>query len=199
MQWTRYLYLNFNFPACSICLLQQNHVVVNIHGHTHDSPGRVTIGKTVVINPGPLQYVASSLIKVTTNNNNMILCLLQGRSFWCLHPSIQSQFLSILGTNFIFLLRSSLNIEFFLCIVCSSLPMSTKHMEVFKFSACAGNHSYAAACAARSTQTNVIMRGEPEVSGYKSGVLHFTPSELHSQLWRSGEEKSWNVVLLHLA
>lgn len=36
---------------------QQSHVVINIHGHTHDSPGRVTIGKTVVINPGPLQYV----------------------------------------------------------------------------------------------------------------------------------------------
>ena len=31
--------------------------MMNIHGHTHDSPGRVTIGNTVVINPGPLQYV----------------------------------------------------------------------------------------------------------------------------------------------
>lgn len=34
--------------------LQQRHVIMNIHGHTHDASGRVRIGNITVLNPGAL-------------------------------------------------------------------------------------------------------------------------------------------------
>ncbi|XP_064405330.1 uncharacterized protein LOC135350462 isoform X2 [Halichondria panicea] len=32
----------------------QHHVILNVHGHTHEASGQVTIGNTTVINPGAL-------------------------------------------------------------------------------------------------------------------------------------------------
>ncbi|XP_064394727.1 uncharacterized protein LOC135341964 isoform X2 [Halichondria panicea] len=39
----------------ALCRQQlQQHVVLNIHGHTHDAPGSTRLGKTAIVNPGAL-------------------------------------------------------------------------------------------------------------------------------------------------
>lgn len=35
---------------------------MNIHGHTHDAPGRVKIGNILVLNPGALMLVVCMLV-----------------------------------------------------------------------------------------------------------------------------------------
>ena len=80
---------------------QQNHIVVNIHGHTHDCPGRVTIGKTVVINPGPLLWENWS--QCTMPKLRCLFTIMQRGTLWSVHTSSQNELKSILETHVIIL------------------------------------------------------------------------------------------------
>jgi predicted phosphodiesterase len=45
----------FYIWSCNeILIWQQRHTVLSIHGHSHDSPGQCVVGRTRIVNPGPL-------------------------------------------------------------------------------------------------------------------------------------------------
>ena len=49
-------FLSLLLPQCSsFGGEKQSHVLLNIHGHSHFSPGQCVVGKTRILNPGPLQ------------------------------------------------------------------------------------------------------------------------------------------------
>ena len=43
---------------------EENKILLNIHGHTHDGAGKNNMGKTVILNPGSLSVGEFAKLKI---------------------------------------------------------------------------------------------------------------------------------------
>lgn len=57
------LYFGSKFLTESI-LKEENNILLNIHGHTHDGAGKSNIAKTAIINPGSLSVGEFAKLKI---------------------------------------------------------------------------------------------------------------------------------------